>query len=321
MSTEKKYDVIVVGELNVDLILNQLPEMPVQGREIFADQMTLTLGSSAAILASNLSSFGMKVAIIGKIGTDLFGDLVISHLEKAGVHTNMIIRDASLHTGASIGMQFNGDRSMVTYAGAMKHLSLKDIPIKFLEQARHLHFSSYFFQPAMQPGLKSLLSTAKHLGLSTSFDMQTDPEQRWEIDYHNILQHVDIFFPNENEIQQITRRKNTEDAIAAISHLVPVLALKLGEKGSLTVHNGQLTMRPAFHIASVVDAIGAGDSFNAGFLYQYLQNAPITICQDFGNIAGAISTTAPGGTAAFYELKSLNHYAKEKFGYPGSLVT
>lgn len=321
MSTEKKYDVIVVGELNVDLILNQLPEMPVPGREIFAGQMTLTLGSSAAILASNLSSFGMKVAIIGKIGTDLFGDVVISHLEKAGVHTGMIIRDASLNTGASIGLQFNGDRGMVTYAGAMKHLSLEDIPFNSLRQARHLHFSAYFFQPGMQPGLKSLFSTAKYMNLSTSFDMQTDPEHRWEIDYQSILRHVDIFFPNENEIRQITRKTDTEEAIADVSRLVPVLALKLGEKGSLTVHNGQRIMRPAFHIPDVVDAIGAGDSFNAGFLYQYLKNAPVHICQDYGNLAGAISTTAPGGTAAFQEIKSLDQYAKEKFGYPAAFVT
>ncbi|MGX5820880.1 carbohydrate kinase family protein [Chitinophaga lutea] len=321
MSMEKKYDVIVVGELNVDLILNQLPEMPVTGREIFAGQMTLTLGSSAAILASNLSRFGVRVAFIGKTGADLFGDLIIGSLQQAGVDTTMIVRDPALQTGASIAMQHNEDRGVVTYAGAMQHFSLSDIPTPALQQARHLHFSSYFFQPAIQPDLRSLLATAKRLGLSTSFDMQTDPAQRWTIDYAGILPFVDIFFPNENEILQITRQQSVEEAVATISQFVPILALKLGSKGSLCVHQGQTVMRPAFPVTNVVDAIGAGDSFNAGFLYQYLKNAPIHICQEYGNIAGAISTMAPGGTSAFQENKSLDQYAREKFGYPGTFAT
>lgn len=319
--TSRIYDVIVVGELNIDLILNQLNEMPVPGREIFAGQMSLTLGSSAAILASNLSSFGMRVAFIGKIGTDLFGQVVLDHLEKAGVYSDMIIRDSNLTTGASIGLHYNGDRGMVTYAGAMTEFSIADIPLERLQEAKHLHFSSYFFQPGIQQQLVQLFSAAKKMGLTTSFDMQTDPNHRWEIDYAAILPYVDIFFPNENELLQITRKPALEDAVDEISRLVPVLALKLGERGSMTVHNGERYTQQAFYAGTVIDAIGAGDSFNAGFLYKYLTNAPIPECQAYGNIAGAISTTAPGGTSAFHEQKSLDQHAKEKFGFTGSGVT
>lgn len=320
-ATSHTYDVIVVGELNVDLILNQLNEMPVTGREIFAGDMALTLGSSAAILASNLSSFGARVAFIGKIGTDIFGQVVIDHLERAGVHAGMIIRDSSLATGASIGLQHNGDRGMVTYPGAMAHFSIDDIPLHRLQEARHLHFSSYFFQPGMQQHLANLFRTAKMMGLTTSFDMQTDPEHRWDINYAAILPYVDIFFPNENELMQITRKENLEAAIEEISALVPVLALKLGASGSVTVCNGKTVSQPAFHAGDLVDAIGAGDSFNAGFLLKYLENAPIAECQAYGNIAGAISTTAAGGTSAFHEQKSLDQYAKETFAYPGAGIT
>jgi sugar/nucleoside kinase (ribokinase family) len=151
--------------------------------------------------------------------------------------------------------------------------------------------------------------------------MQTDPSHRWEIDYAAILPFVDIFFPNENELLQITRKQRIEEAVAEVSHLVPILALKLGARGSMTVHKGETLAQPAYPVQNVIDAIGAGDSFNAGFLYQYLKNSPIAICQEYGNIAGAISTMAAGGTLAFQEQKSLDQYAKEKFGYPQTGTT
>lgn len=78
----KKFDVIVIGELNVDLILNQIHSFPEIGKEKFADTMTLTLGSSAAIFASNLSVLGMKVAFIGMVGNDVFGRFCKEELEK-----------------------------------------------------------------------------------------------------------------------------------------------------------------------------------------------------------------------------------------------
>src|SRR5690606_3511616 len=101
-SNMKKLDVIVVGELNVDLILNQIESFPKIGKETIAKGMTLTLGSSSAIFASNLSSLGVRVGFIGKLGKDTFGDLVIEKLESAGVDTSRVMRSQSVQTGATI---------------------------------------------------------------------------------------------------------------------------------------------------------------------------------------------------------------------------
>ncbi|HLU88373.1 MAG TPA: carbohydrate kinase family protein, partial [Cyclobacteriaceae bacterium] len=143
----KKFDALVVGELNVDLILNSIEAFPKIGTEILANEMTLTLGSSSAIFASNLSSLGMRVGFIGKLGKDVFGKLVLDSLTASGVDTSMIIQDDAVNTGATIVMSFGEERAMVTHMGAMESLNLEDIRPEMLRQARHLHLSSVFLQP------------------------------------------------------------------------------------------------------------------------------------------------------------------------------
>ena len=132
MLTEKKTDVIVVGELNVDIILNEIDSLPVIGKEIMAGSMSVTLGSSSAIFASNLSSLGCRVAFIGKIGKDNFAEVVLSSLEGKNVDTSRIIKSESLATGATIVLNYDQDRANVTYPGAMNDLRLEDIDFDFL---------------------------------------------------------------------------------------------------------------------------------------------------------------------------------------------
>ena len=314
-SSIKKYDVLVAGELNVDLIMNKLSAFPEEGKEVFAEQMTLTLGSSAAIFASNLSSLGASVAFIGKVGNDAFGDLVIQSLQKNNVDTSMIIRSNDLVTGATVGFNLGVDRAAVTYAGAMEQLTFDDIPLEKFEHARHLHFSSYFFQPGIRQNVGDLFYEAKRAGMSTSFDMQCDPADKWDINYKAILPYVDIFLPNEKELLIITKNKNLDNAIAELKDIVKILAVKLGDKGSVVAYSNKVNYQHAFAVDNLIDTIGAGDSFDAGFIFKFLQNASIETCQSFGNLVGAISTTAAGGTTAFHDLTNLIEYAREKFGY------
>ena len=106
--------------------------------------MTLTLGSSAAIFASNISSLGARVAFIGKIGKDKFGEVVLESLQKNNVDVSMIIRDENCGTGATIVLNVDEDRANTTYPGAMDLLTINDISEEDLGRARHLHFSSFF---------------------------------------------------------------------------------------------------------------------------------------------------------------------------------
>ncbi len=311
---QKKYDVIVVGELNVDLILNRIDGFPEMGKEKLAAEMTLTLGSSSAIFASNLSALGAKVAFLGKIGNDRFGELVLESLRQKGVSTDLIIQDEKLNTGATIVLNYDEDRAMVTHAGAMEHLTLQDIHQEKLALARHLHFSSFFLQPGLRQDVHTMFALAKSLGLSTSFDMQWDPAEEWDMDYQAILPEVDVFFPNTQELTELTGQINMREAIKRLS-AANTIVVKKGSAGSSVWNKGQEHPLPAFLNSDVVDAIGAGDSFNAGFIFKYIRGASLDECQRFGNLCGAINTTAAGGTTAFTNYDEIIKIAEKRFGH------
>ena len=148
----RPFDVIVVGELNVDLIFDGLDgKLPEPGKEILASEMILTLGSSSAIFASNLSTLGASVSFTGKVGKDNFADLVLGSLEQQGVDTSGIVVSREFATGITVACNYGEERAMVTHAGAMEQFTLEDIPPGRLEQGRHLHLSSAFLQKGLKP--------------------------------------------------------------------------------------------------------------------------------------------------------------------------
>lgn len=312
---QKKYDVLVIGELNVDLILNQIDSFPEIGKEKFAREMNLVMGSSSAIFACNLASLGKRVGFVGKIGKDNFGDMVISSLEKKGVDTSLIFTGLKDITGATIVLNFDQDRAMITYPGAMEKLTLKDIPIEAIHSTKHLHISSYFLQPGIRPHIDEIFKQAKKAGVTTSIDIQWDPQEKWDFNYKQILPQTDIFLPNEVELLKLTRESDLQSAIEKIKKYCNILVVKSGERGSFLWKEKNFIHQKAYLNNSVVDTIGAGDSFNAGFIFQFLNKATLSECQDFANLMGAVSTTAPGGTAAFKDYDTIMKIARVTFSY------
>lgn len=312
---KKDFDVVVVGELNVDLILDEIERFPEIGKEVLANRMTLTLGSSSAIFASNISSLGARVAFIGKIGKDKFGEVVLESLQKSQVDVSMIKEDTDVGTGATVVLNVLEDRANTTYPGAMDLLTIKDISEDDLSRAKHLHFSSYFLQPGLRKDINRLFRTAQTLGLTTSFDMQWDPREEWDLNFEEILPHVDVFFPNEKELICLSGKSDLNEAINSMKRYTNNLVIKRGNRGSMVCYNDKIVDRPAFINQSVVDAIGAGDSFNAGFIYKFIRGNTIPECQEFGNLTGAVSTTAAGGTAAFQDYDEFKKKARDIFGY------
>ncbi len=311
---EKKYDIIVVGELNVDLILNSIHGFPEVGKEILSDEMTLTLGSSSAIFASNISTLGAKTGFIGKIGIDTFGNLTIDSLHKRKVDTDLIIRSKDHKTGATIVLNYEEDRAMVTHQGAMAHLGIEDVKVSELKKAKHLHVSSIFLQPLIKKDIIQIFIMAKENGLTTSLDIQWDPEEKWDVDFKALLPFVDVFLPNRQELMAITGVGNIEEAISILLPHSNHIIVKMGGDGSCGYYKNEKIEMKAFKNNDVVDAIGAGDSFNSGFIFQFIQGNSLEDCLRFGNLIGAINTCAAGGTTAFKNMKRVIRLAKEKFG-------
>lgn len=308
-------DVLVVGELNVDIILDKIDGFPEIGKEKLAEDMTVTLGSSSAIFASNLSSMGAKVAFLGKIGIDNFGDLVVDSLERKKVATRHIIHSKEYATGSTIVLNYGMDRAMVTYPGAMDHLSHLEITDDILLGAKHLHISSIFLQPELRSGIASLFKRAKNLGLTTSLDPQWDPAEKWDLNLAELLPHVDIFLPNRKELSCLTGIESTKKGIESLTGISNAIIVKEGEDGATAYSKGETIQKPAFLNMDVSDCIGAGDSFDAGFISQFIQGKSIAECLNFANLMGAINTTQPGGTASFQSWDAVEKTAQHKFDY------
>jgi sugar/nucleoside kinase (ribokinase family) len=310
-----KFEALVIGELNVDIILNDIEGFPTVGKEIICADMNLVLGSSSAIFASNLSSIGTRVGYIGKLGKDNFSRVVLEGLESAGVDTSGVIRSASLNTGATIVMNYGEDRAMLTYPGAMNSLCFEDINLDVLKNAKHLHFSSFFLQPGIQKEIARIFQIAKESGLTTSMDPQWDPSEKWDMPLDSILPWVDVFMPNKQELLNLTSKNSIPEAIQKIKNYSHALIIKDGSQGAWLWNGKEILFQKSFLNTHPVDCIGAGDSFNAGFIHKFVNGKEVEKCMEFGAIMGALSTTEAGGTKAFENPATIRERVLKKFNF------
>lgn len=294
-----EFDLLVAGELNVDLIMDHLEGKPEVGKEKLARSMTLTLGSSSAIFASNISALGSQTAFAGLIGPDSFGDLVLDSLQKKGVHTEWISVRQNHQTGATIAFNVDQERMMVTHPGPMEEFSIQDLPMDQLHRFRHIHISSIFLQPGLKRDLPEILSKARSAGLTTSLDPQWDPEETWDLDLQRLFPLLDWFLPNDRELLAMTRAKTLEEAIERVALSPCRTVVKMGTDGAKAVGAGQAECTvPACLLPEFRDAIGAGDSFDAGLIHSILKGESEQEALRFASVTAAVSTTGSGGTTA-----------------------
>ena len=297
-----RFDVTIAGELNLDLILYGLPEQLAPERELLADRMMLTLGSSSAILAHNLSALGSRVGFQSRIGHDPLGEIALQRLAESGVDVSRVRRvEGTSTTGLTVILHHEAWRNILTYAGTISELTWEDLDLDYLADARHFHLSSYYLQRALLPRVSELFERLKTRGLTISLDTNDDPDDRWEGGLEEVLRHVDIFLPNEREACKAAGTADLETAIHKLSQMVPLVVVKLGRHGALAQRGAERFVSPP-RVVKTVDAIGAGDSFDAGFLHEFVRGADLEACLASGNLVGALSTTRPGGTEAFRDL-------------------
>ncbi len=306
------FDIAIAGEINFDLILYGLPEQMPTERELLASRFSMTLGSSSAIVAHNLSALGSRVGFITKVGDDELGHMALARLGAGGVDLARIVRLGGSGSGVTVILPHERERHILTYLGTISELRFEDLDFEYLTSARHFHMSSLFLQRALSPRVPEVFQRMKQAGLTTSLDTNDDPDDRWDGVLDATLPYVDVLLPNEREALKIARADDLETAVSRLSERVKTLIVKLGARGAMALHEGQRFAAPAMNV-QVVDPVGAGDSFDAGFLHQFVRGADLQTCLGYGNLCGAFSTTACGGTEAFRDAQAL----KEFFGNHG----
>ena len=294
-----RFDVTIAGELNLDLILYGLPEQLLPERELLSDRMMLTLGSSSAIVAHNLATLGSRVGFQSRIGDDPLGQIAIERLQQGGVDVSLVRRvRSSTTTGLTVILHHEAYRNILTYAGTIAETCWEDLDLNYLSDSLHFHFSSYYLQRSLRPRVGELFRYLKSKGLTISLDTNDDPDDRWAGGLHELLGYVDVFLPNEREACKVAGTEDLDAGIEKLSKLVPLVVVKVGSKGAIAQRGSERFTSPPQEVVAI-DTIGAGDSFDAGFLHEYVQGSDLAMCLASANRAGAFSTTRPGGTEAF----------------------
>ncbi len=290
------FDILVAGEINPDLILSGAVRPEFGQVERLVESAVLTIGSSSAIFACGAARLGLKVAFVGICGEDVFGRFMLTEMQKRDVNIAHVIQAQGGSTGLSVILSSGANRAILTYPGLISALRAEDIPNDLLRQTRHLHVASYFLQTGLQAGLPDLFRRARKLGLTTSLDTNYDPAEKW-FGFDELLSVTNVLLPNEKEALSLSRDVNVDLAADRLGARVETLAIKLGEAGALGVGKSG-AVRVASIPVKVVDTVGAGDSFDAGFLYGYLKQWELEKSLRLGCACGALSTQKAGGTEA-----------------------
>jgi sugar/nucleoside kinase (ribokinase family) len=303
----RKFDITIAGEINLDLILYGLPEkMPVE-RELLASAFEVALGSSSAILAHNLSVLGTNVGFVCRAGRDELGKIALDRLSESELDLSRTQYDSTVDTGVTVLLAHAGKRHILTYPGTIATMRVADLDFDYLCSSRHFHLSSLFLQKGLQPDLPQLFRRLKDAGLTISLDTNDDPDDEWSGVLEPLLDLIDILLPNQHELMRIAKKQSVEEALEVVAPTVPLIVVKCGAEGAIVRQAGR-TEYIAPLVVEPVDTIGAGDSFNAGFLHAWLAGKSPTQAAAFGNITGAFSTLRPGGTEAFRDKKRVNEF-------------
>ena len=290
--------ILVVGEINADLIFGGCPRMPEPDTELLASSFERTSGSSNMLCALGLARLGEEVLFRGLAGDDDAGRYCRSLLRVHGIDTRGVELRTDLQTGLTVSISTPTDRALLTYPGAMTALTAEDVPDALLRQAGHLHVSSFFLQTGLRSGLTELMQRAHAVGLTTSLDTGFDPAQQWgePAEWTRLLRHVDVFMPNEREACAIARVASADRALDALGNGVTLVVVKCGSRGAVAEDADGHRLEVAAHALELVrDTTGAGDAFDAGFLYAWRQHWPLARSLAWGNACGGLSTRSLGG--------------------------
>jgi len=302
-----RFDISVLGELNCDLILYGLPPLLEPEREHLATDFAMTLGSSSAIFAHNISLLGSRVGFTSCIGSDPLGKFCVERLSESGVDVAGVKCLANKTTGVTVILPVAKQRQILSYLGTTVDLQSAHLDMDYLRSAAHFHLSSFFLLRGLRPSLPGLFLQMKQSGLTTSLDTNDDPENLWAADVKDALKSVDVFLPNEREACKLAGARDVESALESLSRLVSIVVIKCGAQGAVAKRGANRYSVPALPVEPI-DTVGAGDSFNAGFLHKFIRGCAVQDCLEYGIACAGLSTTRTGGTEAFRD-----HQHRESF--------
>jgi len=291
----QRQKVCIVGNLNIDLIIRNIPHLPVWGQEVLGDNYTQVSSGQSAYTAFALQKYHVPTSIVGNVGDDIYGEKIITDLENSGIDISAVEKVEDGNTGITVAIvRKDGERAFVSDPSSLGKFDRKMVERHFdhvLSSAIVCVVGIFFLPRFSIQDVKFVCEQSQKSGKLTLLDTGWDPynwQKKTVGDLRNILKHVDYFIPNMDEAQALTGKDSPEKAAQILlSDGCKTVIIKLGEKGSYLLSSKQETFVPA-HKVAVFDAVGAGDVFNAGFIYGTLQKWPLEARMIFGTATSAL---------------------------------
>lgn len=290
-------NVLFVGDINVDLMMGGMLAPPAVDREVLCETFDVTMGSPAVIAAAAFAGLGGKAAFSGLAGRDDYGAFMLKGMKEIGIDTGLVHGTDHVRTGVTVNLIHGRHRTQVTYPGTIAAFDGAGITADVLGRFRHVHFAGPYQQTRLRPRMTRLLRAARKMGLTTSLDPQWDMSGKWEF-MDEWLPLLSFFFPNRDEVLAITGSASLDAGCRALAARTACPVIKDGKDGAMILQNGLAVSVPTPDV-KVVDTAGAGDSFNAGFLYATLDlKMGLRQSAEFANAVAARSCMFTGGVNA-----------------------
>ncbi|TWF58578.1 carbohydrate kinase family protein [Neorhizobium alkalisoli] len=286
---DKRSAVLSIGRIYCDLIFTGLGELPVLGRELFADGMEITAGGGGFIAAAHMVHVGRKAALVARLGTDTLSAGVEGQIRDSRVDLRFVEHAADAGPQVTVAAVIGHDRAFLTHRAGPAQPATLDAALDW-DEARHLHIAEF----ATLHEIPDLITRAKAKGLTVSLDPSWDPSLIHDKSLLEACKGVDLFLPNMEEATAITSSSDPLIAIGILRKTFPLVALKGGADGAWLLADADVLHAPA-EAVKVVDTTGAGDAFNAGFLHAWLDGAAPETCLKAGIRAGSLAVKAAGG--------------------------
>jgi sugar/nucleoside kinase (ribokinase family) len=297
-------DVACVGILVADVFASPIARLPGEGELTTTSGFATSVGGCAANVAVALRILGSTVTIAGKVGTDMFGDFVISDLRRHGICVEYIRRTPNRSTSGTVIFTVQGeDRRYLHSIGANADFTLEDIDYSLLDDVRVLYVGGYLAMPSFAPEqLARLFQEAKRRGLTTVLDVVMPAGMSFGMRHMALaLPYTDYFLPNQDEAARLTGIADARGQAEYLSALNPGCAVVItrGPRGSIARRGDRTIETPPYQVATV-DESGAGDAFTAGLIAGLLQQWELEYTLSFAAALGASCTRALGCSAGVF---------------------
>lgn len=289
----KRFDLVVFGEFFSDLIFYGLSHEPRLGEEVKTRSFLIAPGGGLATSAVAAKRLGSRTAVITRVGGDASTLPTWAEILHEGLDVSACEVKKGKPTALTVSAAYRSNRMMLTHDPINEHIEellSKKLVLDTLHRARHVHFACPLRKPARWiPVMEGL----RDAGITVSANFGWNPDLSAK-ELLSIVKHCEFIFPSEHEAKAITGSRNALDAIAKLVEWCHIPVVKLARGGALLEANGKRYRQTAPSLP-VIDATGASDAFDGGFLHAFLQGAGWDECLQTGNICSSLCAAQPGG--------------------------